>query len=50
MTKTYDQECYDLAAAFLGDEPALHTPGNIEQLALLIQAAIEDYIMFMKVP
>lgn len=50
MTKTYDQKCHDLAALFLGDEPELHTPENINQLALLIQAAIEDYITFMKVP
>ncbi len=43
---TYDSRCHDLAAIFLGDEPALHTPENIHQLAQLIQGAIEDYIEF----
>ena len=43
-TPTYDQKCYDLAALFLGDEPELHTKENMEELAYLIQQAIEDYI------
>ncbi len=42
--RTYDSRCYDLAAIFLGDEPELHTPANIEELADLIQQTIEDYI------
>ncbi len=46
MTKTYDQKCYDLAAIFLGDEPALHTEGRIIELAKLIQSTIEDYIAY----
>jgi hypothetical protein len=41
---TYDSRCHDLAAVFLGDEPTLHTPTNIEELASLIQQTIEDYI------
>lgn len=45
---TYDSRCYDLAAIFLGDEPELHHPDNINQLAQLIQQAIEDYIAFAR--
>lgn len=45
---TYDQRCHDLAAIFLGDEPELHHPDNIDQLAQLIQQAIEDYIAFAR--
>jgi hypothetical protein len=48
LETTYDSRCYDLAAVFLGDEPQLHTPENIHQLAQLIQQAIEDYIEFMR--
>lgn len=48
MKKTYDPRCHDLAAIFLGDEPELHTPENIDQLARLIQQAIEDFIAFMR--
>ena len=46
--KTYDRRCYDLAAIFLGDEPALHSEENIHALALEIQQCIEDEIWFMK--
>lgn len=46
--RTYDSRCYDLAAIFLGDEPALHTPEHTDELAQLIQGAIEDYITFMR--
>ncbi len=45
---TYDPRCFDLAALFLGDEPALHTGENMDELAHLIQQTIEDYISFMK--
>lgn len=45
---SYDSKCHDLAAIFLGDEPQLHTPENIDQLAQLIQGAIEDYIAFAR--
>lgn len=47
---TYDPKCYDLAALFLGDEPALHTGENMDQLAHLIQQTIEDYILVMRKP
>jgi hypothetical protein len=43
-TKTYDSKCYDLAAAFLSDEPALDTTDRVEKLASEIQQAIEDWI------
>lgn len=46
---TYDPRCFDLAALFLGDEPALHTGENMDELAHLIQQTIEDYISSMKV-
>lgn len=45
---SYDSRCYDLAAIFLGDEPQLHRPDNIDQLAQIIQQAIEDYIAFAR--
>lgn len=45
---TYDPRCFDLAALFLGDEPALHTGENMDELAHLIQQTIEDYISFMR--
>jgi hypothetical protein len=45
---TYDPRCFDLAALFLGDEPALHTGENMDELAHLIQQTIEDYISSMK--
>ncbi len=41
---SYDPRCFDLAALFLGDEPALHTGANMDELAHLIQQTIEDYI------
>lgn len=46
--RAYDSRCYALAAIFLGDEPALHTPEHTDELAQLIQGAIEDYISFMR--
>ena len=45
---SYDPKCFDLAALFLGDEPALHTGKNMDELAHLIQQTIEDYIAAMK--
>ena len=45
---TYDTKCYDLAAAFLGDEPDLHTEHNIVGLASLIQDTIEGEIAYLK--
>lgn len=46
--KTYDRRCLELAAIFLSDEPQLNTPGNVDQLAVLIQRTIEDFIAFMR--
>lgn len=43
-TKTYDPKCFDLAEAFLDDEPHLATDRRVDELAALIQRAIEDYI------
>lgn len=49
MTKrkaTYDIHCHALANHFLSDEPADTKPGpeDIEDLAITIQQAIEDWI------
>lgn len=40
----YDSKCYDLAEAFLEDEPHLNTEGRRDELAQLIQTTIEDFI------
>lgn len=50
MTKTFDTKCYDLAAAFLEDEPELNTEAIRAELASDIQGCIEDYIEFKKTP
>ena len=42
--KTYDEKCWDLANAFLDDEPHLQTADNFNELASLIQSTIEDFI------
>lgn len=41
---TYDPKSYDLASAFLEDEPNLFTHAKCDELAALIQRAIEDQI------
>lgn len=41
---TYDQKCYDLAEAFLSDEPNADTSEHRHVLAQRIQSAIEDYL------
>lgn len=46
--KTYDSKCYDLAEAFLEDEPSLNNAVNRHNLALEIQAAIESEIQYMR--
>lgn len=46
MVNTYDQKCYDLAEAFLSDEPHLNTEKYRDLLAKEIQQAIEDFIEF----
>ncbi len=48
MTATYDEKCYDLAAAFLEDEPHLLTHLNNVALAQVIQNAVESWIDFTK--
>lgn len=40
----YDVKCYELAEAFLEDEPHLNTKGRRSDLAQIIQTAIEDFI------
>jgi hypothetical protein len=42
--KTYDPQSYDLAAAFLGDHPALDVEWRRQELAIRIQGTIEDFI------
>lgn len=42
----YDTKCYDLAAAFLEDEPTLQTENKKSALAQTIQTAIEDWIQW----
>lgn len=42
--KTFDSKCYDLASAFLEDEPSLFTDAKCNELAALIQQTIEDFI------
>lgn len=41
---TYDSKCYDLAEAFLEDQPHLNTEGRRAELAKLIQATIEGWL------
>ena len=48
MTKNYDTKCYDLAEAFLEDEPHLATTKRTCELAELIQKTIEDFITHEK--
>lgn len=44
MAKTFDSKCYDLASAFLEDELRLFTDAKCNELAVLIQQTIEDFI------
>lgn len=41
---SYDTKCYDLAEAFLDDEP--HLKAKTGELAQLIQTTIEDWINY----
>lgn len=43
---SYDQKCYDLAEAFLEDEPELNTEKNRDELAQAIQDVIEGHLSF----
>jgi hypothetical protein len=47
QARTFDAKSYDLAAAFLSDEPALNTEAARLTLACVIQQAVEDEIEFM---
>lgn len=42
--KTYDSKSADLAEHFLQDEPHLWNDRRVEELARVIQQAVEDYI------
>ncbi|MCK1459200.1 hypothetical protein IVB34_12625 [Bradyrhizobium sp. 2] len=48
MAKTFDPYCYELAAAFLKDEPDLNTEAARITLAAEIQEAIEAELFFMR--
>lgn len=41
---TYDTKCFDLAEAFLEDQPHLATEKRTDRLAARIQEAIEEWI------
>ena len=45
IMKSYDQRCYDLAEIFLSDVEG-STEKECDELAKIIQEAIEDYIEF----
>lgn len=40
----YDTKCYDIAEAFLSDEPSINTDVNRNALAQEVQTCIEDFI------
>lgn len=42
--KLFDSKCYDLASAFLDDEPGLFTDARCNELAAEIQQVIEGFI------
>jgi hypothetical protein len=42
----YDTKCFDLAEAFLEDEPTLQTENKKKALAQTIQTAIEEWIIW----
>lgn len=44
MVETYDSKSYDLAEHFLQDEVGLFTVKNTDELAKVIQQAVEDFI------
>ena len=46
--KTYDSKCFDLAEAFLADEPDINTDAAKITLAIMIQDCIEGEITFMR--
>jgi len=40
----YDEKCYELAELFLKDHPHLDNETNKDELAQVIQTAIEDFL------
>jgi hypothetical protein len=48
MRHGFDAKCYELAKAFLSDEPEIDNEVNRADLAQSIQTAIEDGIEYMK--
>lgn len=48
MSKGYDTKCYELAGQFLSDEPQFSDPRYQDELARVIQDAIEDQIGWWK--
>lgn len=49
MAKTYDSGCYDLATAFLQDDPSIST-NRAGLLAIEIQTTIEEWLERQKRP
>jgi hypothetical protein len=41
---SHDVKCYELAEAFLSEEPSINSPANCSKLADQIQGVIEDFI------
>lgn len=44
VAKFFDTKCFELAEAFLDDEPHANTKANVRELAAEIQTVIEDFI------
>lgn len=44
MPKTFDSKCYDLAEAFLEDQPGMNYERLYNELAIRIQQTVEDFI------
>ena len=47
---SFDPRCYDLAELFLSDEPAINTREKRDELAQIIQDAVEDFIAYERDP
>lgn len=45
---TFDPKCFELAKAFLADDPNLNTDAAHVTLAAAIQQAVEDELFFMR--
>jgi hypothetical protein len=46
MAKTYDAACYELAALFLSDSPAMNNEFHRDELATYIQSEIEGWLEY----